>query len=105
MRNRGTLALVLIILLLSLPLSNTVEAAAGDLDASFGNAGKVITDFFGNSDEAHAIAIQTDGRIVVAGTSRDISIPEQTTRFAIARYNQGGSSDNSFGVDGKVITD
>src|SRR5262250_1487837 len=55
------------------PLSNMpvrgqeVETqAAGDLDPSFGNGGKVTTDFSGFGDFGSAIAIQSDGKIVVA---------------------------------------
>ena len=44
-----------------------VGAIAGGLDATFGAAGKVTTDFSGNVDEARSLAIQADGKIVVAG--------------------------------------
>src|SRR5689334_24920881 len=41
----------------------------GTLDTTFGNGdGKVTTDFFGNADFINSIAIQSDGKIVVAGT-------------------------------------
>lgn len=101
MQNKGTLALVLIILLLSTPLSNTVEAAAGDLDASFGDGGKVITDF-GSIDRLTAIAIQGDGKIVAVGGTTVLSPFDD---FALARYNTDGSLDMTFGTGGKVITD
>src|SRR5437899_2169054 len=42
-----------------------VAAAPGDLDLSFGTGGKVLTDFGGAA--AHAVALQPDGQIVVAG--------------------------------------
>lgn len=41
----------------------------GSADTRFGNAGKVVTDFNGKSDVAHAILIQPDGKIVVGGES------------------------------------
>jgi hypothetical protein len=42
----------------------------GDLDTSFGGNGTVLTDFGSRSfDEARAVAIQPDGKIVVAGSS------------------------------------
>src|SRR5262245_57031522 len=41
----------------------------GALDNSFDTDGKVITDFAGMDDEAYAIALQTDGKIVVVGGS------------------------------------
>ena len=53
----------------------------GKLDNSFGSLGKVVTDFFGGSDAANAIALQTDGKIVLAGTAQST-----TNDFAIARY-------------------
>ena len=42
----------------------------GSLDSTFGVGGKVTTDFFGSYDLAYSVAIQNDGRIVVAGTAR-----------------------------------
>jgi len=71
---------------------------AGDLDSSFGGDGLVLTDFPGASDEvANDVAIQSDGKIVVAGrTNAD---------FALVRYNTDGSLDTSFGGDGLVVTD
>src|SRR5438552_1993408 len=43
---------------LALPLA--ASAASGDLDGTFGTAGKVTTDFAGNDDEAHGVAVQSD---------------------------------------------
>jgi len=72
---------------------------AGDLDASFGIGGMVTTDFPG-SDVPQALAIQGDGRIVVAGQSCSGSCD-----FAMARYNPDGTLDATFGAGGKVTTD
>jgi uncharacterized delta-60 repeat protein len=74
---------------------------AGDLDTSFGSDGQVITDFDGGGDEAHAVALQTDGKIVVAGGS---SLTEIGGLFALARYNPNGTLDTTFG-GGRVTTD
>ena len=41
--------------------------ANGSLDKRFGKNGKITTDFFRNVDSISAVAIQPDGRIVVAG--------------------------------------
>ncbi len=71
----------------------------GSLDASFGMGGLVITDF-GGFDGGNAVAIQKDGKIVVAGFAGD-----EDSVFAVARYNRDGSLDITFGVDGKVTTD
>src|SRR5215470_175411 len=43
------------------------QAADGSLDPSFGSGGKVTSDFSGRADFAHALAIQSDGRILLAG--------------------------------------
>ena len=39
----------------------------GTLDPSFGTGGIVRTDLFGHGDQANAVAVQSDGKIVVAG--------------------------------------
>jgi uncharacterized delta-60 repeat protein len=70
----------------------------GSLDTSFDGDGKVTTDLSLN-DVAYSAQIQPDGKIVVAGES------ESGQKFSIARYNTGGSLDQSFGSGGKVITD
>src|SRR5438309_1746802 len=41
----------------------------GSLDNSFDGDGKLTTDFFGSDDYATSLAIQTDGRIVIAGNA------------------------------------
>ena len=41
----------------------------GALDGTFGSAGKLTIDFFGSSDGATCVAMQPDGRILVAGTA------------------------------------
>jgi uncharacterized delta-60 repeat protein len=79
--------------------------ANGSLDTTFGTGGFVTTDFAGNTDEAQAIVIQPDGRIVVAGTAALGSTPTtQETDFALARYNSNGTPDGGFGTGGKTTT-
>jgi uncharacterized delta-60 repeat protein len=73
----------------------------GTLDPSFGDGGKVVTDFSTN-DGATAIAIQSDGKIVLAGFA---SRGAQNLDFALARYNGDGSLDKDFGEGGKVQID
>jgi uncharacterized delta-60 repeat protein len=75
--------------------------ADGVLDTSFGSAGFVTTDIAGAADEAHGIAIQSDGKIVVVGSARVGANDD----FAIVRYNVNGTLDTSFGTLGKVTTD
>jgi uncharacterized delta-60 repeat protein len=74
----------------------------GNPDPAFGIGGKVTTDFFGNSDEATSVAIQNDGKIVVAGIARGISFYSD---FALARYDTNGDLDATFSTGGKVTTD
>jgi uncharacterized delta-60 repeat protein len=80
----------------------SIAAADGDLDSTFGSGGKVITDFSGRSNGANAIALQADGRIVIAGSALSAAGPPD---FAVARYNSDGSLDASFGSGGRVTTD
>lgn len=75
----------------------------GSLDSTFGVGGKVTTDFGGNDDEVHSVAIQENGKIIAVGSSYSES--SGNTQFAIVRYNSNGTLDNTFGIGGKVTTD
>ncbi len=81
--------------------------ADGSTDRDFGIDGKVTTDLGSGlrQEEALAVAIQSDGKIVVAGyTAIDATPPAQdpSETFALARYNSDGNLDTSFGVGGRV---
>jgi uncharacterized delta-60 repeat protein len=72
----------------------------GILDNSFGGGtGKVTTDFGSSADNAVAVAIQEDGKIVVGGYGSDGIV----SGFALARYDTSGNLDPTFSSDGKVI--
>ena len=73
----------------------------GTLDKSFAGGG-VTTDFSGGDDRGFAVAIQPDGKIVVAGTA---TTAQGGYDFGVARYNPDGTLDTSFGSGGKVTTD
>ena len=62
--------LVTLLLALSLVAASAAVVAAhpGDLDPSFGAGGKVTTAFGTINDQAKAVAVQADGKIVAAGT-------------------------------------
>ncbi|HLM61389.1 MAG TPA: FG-GAP-like repeat-containing protein [Pyrinomonadaceae bacterium] len=79
-----------------------IIAQPGSLDPTFGSGGKVIgdltgagTDFF--QTRFNDIAIQADGKIVVAGTV--------DRKFAVFRYNPNGTPDIGFGTNGRVVID
>jgi len=67
-RSPVLLAAVLAVLFLT---PGKTRGAPGDLDSTFGTSGKVTTDFSGNVDIGNAAAVQADGRVVVAGFTRD----------------------------------
>lgn len=67
----------------------------GTLDSSFGTGG-LVTTTIGVNASANAVAIQADGKIVVAG--------EANALFAVVRYNTNGTLDTAFDTDGIVTT-
>jgi uncharacterized delta-60 repeat protein len=71
----------------------------GTLDTSFGDGGAVVTDL-GGDDKAAAVAVQPDGKIVLAG--RGVNEGDDWT---LLRYNADGELDDSFGDGGIVSTD
>lgn len=74
----------------------------GTLDTTFGNGGKVTTDFPNLAAVASSVVIQPDGKILVAGGA----FPNFTFLgdFELVRYNSNGSLDTSFGSAGIVTT-
>ena len=79
----------------------------GSLDTSFGAGGIVTTIFPGDGSFAFALALQSDGKIIAAGTDfLDFNPGDMSdTDFALARYNPDGSLDTTFGNGGTVTTD
>jgi uncharacterized delta-60 repeat protein len=73
----------------------------GTLDAGFGGDGRVTTDLTRTFDDANAIALQPDGKIVVAGYADGAGAH---LRFGVARYRLNGTLDRTFGSDGTIIT-
>jgi uncharacterized delta-60 repeat protein len=73
----------------------------GSFDQSFGSGGTVTMNFPAKgttADTAGGVAIQPDGKVVVAGTSHDNGLG--VDRVAIARFNPNGTSDASFNPAG-----
>ncbi len=72
----------------------------GSLDYSFGQGGQVTVDL-NQHGEAHAIVIQSDGKIVVTGTGYSVT---RMFNFALLRFNPEGTLDDTFGKGGIVLT-
>ncbi len=75
--------------------------ANGSLDTTFNGTGKVITDFGNGSNRGYGVALQSDGKTVVAG----LAFTGSSTDFALARYNMNGTLDTNFHDTGMVTTD
>ena len=73
----------------------------GTLDTSFSGDGKATTNFTAGEDTVDHVAIQSDGRIIVAGTAGYFS---NNARFALVRYDTDGTRDATFSGDGKLTT-
>ena len=75
-------------------------AGPGSLDPRFGKGGKVVTKV-GLGSDAQALALQRDGKIVIAGWDVYTGSNDE---FALARYTRRGTLDSSFGKGGIVRT-
>ena len=73
-------------------------------DPTFGDNGKVLVNFGGGRNRVDGLALQADGKIVIAG-SAFTNPPQSASDFALARYRPNGTLDATFGNGGKVITD
>jgi uncharacterized delta-60 repeat protein len=85
--------------------ASAARAADGMLDSSFGGAGKVETTIRGHDDTGYAVAVQPDGKIVVAGVSKasgDFAVSDYD--IAVTRYLPDGTLDPDFGSGGTVVT-
>jgi uncharacterized delta-60 repeat protein len=76
-------------------------AAPGDLDRTFGGDGKVTSNFTLRDDAAQALALQANGKIVLAGHVGSWLTP----KFALERLKPDGRLDSTFGTRGKVVTE
>jgi uncharacterized delta-60 repeat protein len=83
-------------------IASNVYSQAGSLDSSFGTGGKVVTSINSGADKAYAVALQTEGKIIVAGMTTNASTGKD---FACLRYNSNGTLDSTFGTSGIVTND
>jgi uncharacterized delta-60 repeat protein len=99
--------IVLVALAGSFAFATIAQAFFGELDSSFDGDGRVVTNGPGGGrDQINSAVVQSDGKIVVAGFMDTDATPSIDPDFAVARYNDNGSPDSSFGGgDGLVTTD
>lgn len=83
----GVGSLLSLLLGLALLVPTPVFAGEGDLDSTFSSDRKVTTDISGGFDAGRSVAIQSDGKIVVAGETYNGS----DYNFAVVCYNSGGT--------------
>lgn len=77
--------------------------ANGSLDASFGVGGVVTKTFKGGAGNLDGgVAVQPDGKLVVAGAVPVTTGKTTVNAFAVARFNANGTTDTSFGTNGIV---
>lgn len=85
----------------SLPLTLTVRGAPGSVDTSFGEAGSAWGRASRGEDYAHAVAVQADGKVLVAGHAAG----PQGPCMAVMRYQRDGTPDTGFGTEGVARLD
>ena len=78
----------------------SIFAQDGALDLTFNSTGDVKTSFSSGYDFGKSIAIQSDGKIVIAGNTNGSTY----SNFAVSRFNSDGTIDTGFGTNGKVTT-
>lgn len=80
--------------------------SAGDLDLSFGSGGKTILNFIAAKGNAQDVAVQADGKTVVAGYAwyYDSKLNPHH-QLAVARFNVNGTLDKTFGPDGDGVVE
>ncbi|RZI94741.1 MAG: hypothetical protein EOP39_30200, partial [Rubrivivax sp.] len=83
------------------PLTVTVRGKAGDIDTSFGG-GTLVTAGGITDDYVRGVAVQADGKAVVAGSG--VFTATSGTDFMLVRHLRDGGLDTTFGAGGKVST-
>lgn len=76
--------------------------ADGTQDTALGQGGSILTRIGGLDAEGNAVALQPDGKIILAGTA--ISGGGTGDQVALVRYNADGNLDSAFGAGGTVTT-
>ncbi len=78
---------------------------SGQPDVTFGKKGKITFDLgVSHEDMASSLVVAPDGKLVVAGQTRDTTNSDNPTNFAVARFNPNGGIDRTFNRTGYVIS-
>jgi uncharacterized delta-60 repeat protein len=93
----GTVALTVIA-----TLAPAAVAAPGDPETEFGGDGTVTIDVAGRSDSGQGLAVQSDGKLLVAGFS---GVSPTAGDYAVTRVLADGTPDPSFDGDGHALAD
>ena len=101
-RLRLTSVLTLSVAAVLLLPSTQAAAAPGDLDLDFNGLGYNVTNV-DRVDQAYDVAVDSNDRVVVAGFA--YSNATASREFAVVRYDDDGSLDDTFGGVGKIVTD
>lgn len=94
----GTIPIAILTAIVALSAA-PAAARPGDLDPSFDGDGIATTSVGGMGGAPYAVAVQDDGKVILAGTTGPVD-----GAFALVRFEADGTLDASFGGDGKVIT-
>ncbi len=78
-----------------------VQSQPGSLDLTFGTDGTVVYPVTEYRELGLGMAVQPDGKIVLAGLQEI----DNSSDCAVARYNADGTPDNTFGTDGFTLID
>jgi len=76
----------------------------GSLDTSFGDDDGIVRTHLAGGNSAHAAVLQSDGKIILAGNSRNNNSVDWDDDFVLIRYRSNGDLDSSFGSSGVVNT-
>jgi uncharacterized delta-60 repeat protein len=76
----------------------------GTFDTGFGSTGEITINYASgiSNDEGRSIAVQSDGKIIIAGIT-DAITPPSTYDILLIRLNSDGTPDTGFGTNGKAV--
>jgi len=78
----------------------------GRLDNSFSDNGHMMFDIDAGIDEGNQVLLTNDNKIIIGGRSNHgVDIGTVLFDYSLAKFNDNGMLDKSFGGEGKVITD